>query len=78
MLFPEGTGWKKNHATGLYITSAIWFTSSTSIANPALTAARIFTSSPTGITVADALPFMAVQAAGAVVATAFFAWIDKE
>jgi glycerol uptake facilitator-like aquaporin len=36
-------------AVGLYISSAIWFTSSTSFANPAVTIARAFSDTFTGI-----------------------------
>jgi len=36
-------------AVGLYITSAYWFTSSTSFANPAVTVARAPTNSVAGI-----------------------------
>ena len=36
-------------SVGLYITAGYWFTSSTSFANPAVTIARTFTESFTGI-----------------------------
>ncbi len=52
-------------AVALYITAAYWFTSSTSFANPAVTIARSFTDSFSGIRSADVFPFIASQAAGA-------------
>lgn len=53
---------------GLYITAAYWFTASTSFANPAVTLARAFSDTFTGIRITDATPFIAVQFAGAVLA----------
>lgn len=50
---------------GLTITAAYWFTSSTSFANPAVTIARGFTPSFSGIAPADVLPFILAQIAGA-------------
>ena len=55
-------------AVGLYIMSAIWFTSSTSFANPAVTLARAFTDTFTGIRLLDVPTFVAMQSAGAVAA----------
>lgn len=62
-------------AVGLYVTAAIWFTSSAGFANPAVTVGRIFTDSYTGIAPLDALPFVAVQFAGAAAATLLFRWL---
>lgn len=62
-------------AVGLYITGAYWFTASTSFANPAVTLARSFTSTFTGIRPVDAPGFIAAQFAGALAATAFFRWL---
>lgn len=62
-------------AVGAYITAAIWFTSSTAFANPAVTVARMFTDTYTGIAPLDAAPFVLVQLAGAVVATLLFRWL---
>lgn len=53
---------------GLYITSAYWFTASTSFANPAVTLARAFTDTFSGIRPDDAPGFVAAQCAGAVAA----------
>ncbi len=55
-------------AVGLYIMSAIWFTSSTSFANPAVTIGRAFSDTFTGIRLLDVPAFVSVQFAGAVVA----------
>lgn len=49
-------------AVGGYITAAMWFTSSTAFANPAVTLARIGTDTFTGITPTSAVAFLAVQA----------------
>jgi glycerol uptake facilitator-like aquaporin len=48
-----------------WIAAAIWFTSSTSFANPAVTAGRMLTDSFTGISPASAPAFLAAQLAGA-------------
>ena len=53
---------------GLTITAAYWFTSSTSFANPAVTLARGFTTTFTGIALADVPGFMAAQLVGAAIA----------
>lgn len=52
-------------AVGAYITSAYWFTGSTSFANPAVTLARALTDTFSGIRPADVLGFLLAQAAGA-------------
>jgi len=51
-----------------YITSAYWFTSSTSFANPAVTIARMFTDTFCGIAPSGAPFFIVAQFAGAIVA----------
>src|SRR5688500_6728881 len=56
-------------AVGTYITSAYWFTASTSFANPAVTAARAFTDSFSGISPQDAPGFVVAQLLGATAAT---------
>jgi glycerol uptake facilitator-like aquaporin len=53
---------------GLYITSAYWFTASTSFANPAVTAARALTDTFAGIHPADVPAFIAAQLVGAALA----------
>lgn len=53
---------------GLYITAAYWFTASTSFANPAVTVARAFTDSFSGILPAHAPAFVLAQCLGAALA----------
>jgi len=62
-------------AVALYISSAIWFTSSTSFANPAIAVARSFTDTYTGIAPADVPMFIAVQLFGSAVAVGCAAWL---
>jgi glycerol uptake facilitator-like aquaporin len=62
-------------AVGAYITSAYWFTASTSFANPAVTLARAMTNTFAGIRPVDVPPFVLAQAAGAALATALFRWL---
>lgn len=64
-------------AVGAYITSAYWFTSSTSFANPVVTLARSFTDTFSGIRPADAPGFIVAQAAGAALATALGNWLPN-
>ena len=65
-------------AVGLYITSAYWFTASTSFANPAVTIARSLSNTFAGIAPSSAPEFIIVQLLGAAVATYFFGWLLKE
>lgn len=58
-----------------YVFGAVWFTSSTCFANPAVTFARSLTDTLTGIRPQDVLPFVAFQLLGAGLATAFFQWL---
>ena len=60
---------------GLYITSAYWFTASTSFANPAVTLARTLTDTFSGIRLVDAPAFVAAQCAGALLAMMACWWI---
>jgi glycerol uptake facilitator-like aquaporin len=62
-------------AVGAYIAGAYWFTSSTSFANPAVTLARSVTDTFSGIRPVDVPGFVAAQLAGAMAATALFAWL---
>jgi len=55
-------------SVGLYITSAYWFTASTSFANPAVTIARAFTDTFSGIRLLDVPIFVASQLLGALFA----------
>lgn len=61
----------------LYITAAYWFTASTSFANPAVTIARSFTTTFSGIAPSDAPAFIAAQLAGAVLAVLVAIWFDR-
>jgi len=63
-------------AVGAYITSAYWFTASTSFANPAVTIARCFTNTFAGIRPKDAPGFVVVQLLGALAATVLFRWLS--
>ena len=65
-------------AVGLYITSAYWFTASTSFANPAVTVARTLSDTFAGIAPSSAPAFIAAQLAGALAAVATFGWLLKE
>jgi glycerol uptake facilitator-like aquaporin len=62
-------------AVGAYITAAYWFTASTSFANPAVTLARSFTDTFSGIRPQDAPGFMVAQLLGAFAATVTFRWL---
>jgi glycerol uptake facilitator-like aquaporin len=62
-------------AVGLYITGAYWFTASTSFANPAVTLARAFTDTFTGIRPVDVPGFIIAQFLGALAATMLFRWL---
>ena len=53
------------YAVGLYITSAYWFTASTSFANPAVTIARSLSDTFAGIAPGGVPPFIAAQIIGA-------------
>jgi len=62
-------------AVGAYILAAYWFTGSTSFANPAVTLARAFTDTFTGIRLADVPGFVIGQVVGAAAAVALFRWL---
>ncbi len=63
---------------GLYISAAYWFTASTSFANPAVTIARGFTDTYSGIRPIDAPAFIAAQIVGAVAVVLVFGWLHKD
>jgi glycerol uptake facilitator-like aquaporin len=63
------------YAVGLYITSAYWFTASTSFANPAVTIARSLSDTFAGIAPAGVLPFIAAQLLGAAIALTLSGWL---
>ena len=60
---------------GLYIIAAYWFTSSTSFANPAVTIARSFTDSFSGILPSHAPGFILAQLAAALFASLCLGWL---
>jgi glycerol uptake facilitator-like aquaporin len=60
--------WTAPIAVGAYIAAAYWFTASTSFANPAVTLARGFTASFSGIRPADVPWFVIAQLIGAALA----------
>jgi glycerol uptake facilitator-like aquaporin len=63
------------YAVGAYILAAYWFTGSTSFANPAVTIARAFTDTFTGIRMTDVPGFIIGQLLGAAAAVVLFAWL---
>jgi glycerol uptake facilitator-like aquaporin len=62
-------------AVGLYIAAAYWFTASTSFANPAVTLARSFTNTFSGIRAVDVPGFIAAQLAATAAASIFWRWL---
>ena len=62
-------------AVGAYIAAAYWFTSSTSLANPAVTLARSVTDTFTGIRPSDTPYFIAAQLLGGLCAVLLTAWL---
>ena len=60
---------------GLYITSAYWFTASTSFANPAVTVARTLSNSFAGVAPSSAPAFIAAQLFGAISAWLVMRWM---
>ncbi len=63
------------YAVGLYITSAYWFTASTSFANPAVTLARSLSDTFAGIAPAGVTGFIAAQLAGMIAAVILGRWL---
>jgi len=63
---------------GLYISSAYWFTASTSFANPAVTVARSLSNTFAGIAPSCAPAFIAAQLVGALAAVGVFGWLLEE
>lgn len=61
---------------GLYIGAAYWFTSSTSFANPAVTLARAFTDTFSGIALVDVPAFVVAQLAGAALGVGLARWLQ--
>jgi glycerol uptake facilitator-like aquaporin len=63
------------YAVGLYITSAYWFTASTSFANPAVTIARALSDTFAGIAPSGVTAFVVAQLIGATLATSLGSWL---
>jgi glycerol uptake facilitator-like aquaporin len=63
------------YAVGLYITSAYWFTASTSFANPAVTIARSMSDTFAGIAPAHIAAFIGAQLAGMMLAVVVAQWL---
>jgi glycerol uptake facilitator-like aquaporin len=63
------------YAVGLYITSAYWFTASTSFANPAVTVARAFSDTFAGIAPSGVAAFIAAQLVGMFAALVLARWL---
>ena len=66
------------YAVAAYITGAYWFTSSTSFANPAVTLARAFTDTFSGIGLNHVPGFLAAQAVAVVVAVPALRWLSAK
>jgi glycerol uptake facilitator-like aquaporin len=66
------------YAVGLYITSAYWFTASTSFANPAVTIARSLSDTFAGIAPAGVIAFIAAQLVGMLAAVTLGRWLWRE
>jgi glycerol uptake facilitator-like aquaporin len=65
-------------SVALYITAAYWFTSSTSFANPAITAARSLSDTFAGIAPADVPLFIVAQLIGAMMAALTAKWLFSD
>jgi glycerol uptake facilitator-like aquaporin len=63
------------YAVGLYITSAYWFTASTSFANPAVTVARSLSDTFAGIAPAGVIAFIVAQFVGMLGAVILGRWL---
>jgi glycerol uptake facilitator-like aquaporin len=63
---------------GSYIASAYWFTSSTSFANPAVTVARQFSDTFTGISPSGVPTFITAQIFGAIFGYVVIQWLNNK
>jgi glycerol uptake facilitator-like aquaporin len=66
------------YAVGLYVTSAYWFTASTSFANPAVTLARSLSNTFAGIAPDGVAAFVAAQLLGAAFAVVLSGWLWRK
>jgi glycerol uptake facilitator-like aquaporin len=64
-------------AVPFYVAGAIFFTSSTCFANPAVTIARVFTTTLCGIAPGGVLPFVVAQLLGCAAALGVFGWLFR-
>ena len=62
----------------LFITAGYWFTSSTSFANPAVTIARMFTNTFTGISPTSFPYFIMGQLIGCLLGNSIFNYLNKK
>jgi glycerol uptake facilitator-like aquaporin len=65
------------YAVAAYITSAYWFTSSTSFANPAVTMARAATDTFSGIRPGNVPAFITAQVTGMAIAIPLWKWLRQ-
>jgi glycerol uptake facilitator-like aquaporin len=65
------------YAVAAYITSAYWFTSSTSFANPAVTMARAATDIFSGIRPGNVPAFITAQVTGIAIAIPLWKWLRQ-
>ena len=65
-------------AVGLYIGAAYWFTSSTSFSNPAVTIARTFSNTFTGIAPSDVIPFIFAQLIGTFIVYFIYKYVYEQ
>jgi glycerol uptake facilitator-like aquaporin len=72
------SAWAAPFAVGSYIAAAYWFTASTSFANPAVTLARAFTDTFSGMRLADTPAFFVSQLAGGALAAGADQWLAKK
>jgi glycerol uptake facilitator-like aquaporin len=66
------------YAVGLYITSAYWFTASTSFANPAVTIARSLSDTFAGIAPTSVAAFIVAQLTGMLAAVVLGRWLWRD
>jgi glycerol uptake facilitator-like aquaporin len=66
------------YAVGLYLTSAYWFTASTSFANPAVTIARSLSDTFAGIAPSGVIAFIVAQFIGMLIAVIVGRWLWPE
>lgn len=62
-------------AVSFYVAGAIFFTSSSCFANPAVTLARVFTATPTGIAALSVAPYVLAEVGAAILACYFFGFL---